>query len=68
MQLEPVYGGRQDTAVELRGLCADALVKFHYPDVVDALGLAPRGCGEGSACVGGAIDRRYGPRATVYRS
>ena len=39
VQLEPVFGGRQDTAVELRGLCADALVKFHSPDVVERLAV-----------------------------
>jgi HEAT repeat protein len=37
--MEPVWGGRQDTAVELRGLCADALVKFFHPDVTDELAL-----------------------------
>src|SRR5688572_24467206 len=39
VQMEPVFGGRQDTAVELRGLCADALVKFHSPNVVEKLAV-----------------------------
>jgi len=34
VQLEPVWGGSQDTAVELRGLCAFGLVRNDYPDVL----------------------------------
>jgi HEAT repeat protein len=37
VQLEPVWGGRQDTAVELRGVAAAALVQGDYPDVMDEL-------------------------------
>ena len=36
-QLEPVYGGRADTAVELRGTCALALVRINYADVMNEL-------------------------------
>ena len=32
VQLEPVWGGKADTATELRGTCALALVRVHYPD------------------------------------
>lgn len=31
VQLEPVLGGRQDTAAELRGICLLALVHGHHP-------------------------------------
>lgn len=31
VQLEPVYGGRQDTAAELRGTCIQALVHGQHP-------------------------------------
>jgi HEAT repeat protein len=34
VQLEPVYGGRQDTAARLRGVCAMALVRMGYPQVM----------------------------------
>jgi HEAT repeat protein len=34
VQLEPIWGGRQDTAVELRGIAAAALVQSDYPDVM----------------------------------
>jgi len=34
VQLEPVYGGRQDTAARLRGVCAMALVRMGYPLVM----------------------------------
>lgn len=36
VQLEPVYGGKQDTAVQLRGTCALALVRTHHPDYLVA--------------------------------
>ena len=32
VQLEPVWGGKADTATALRGTCALALVRVHYPD------------------------------------
>ncbi len=32
-QMEPVYGGRADTAPILRGLCAVALARIRYPEV-----------------------------------
>ena len=32
VQLEPVWGGKADTATELRGTCALALVRVHHPD------------------------------------
>jgi hypothetical protein len=34
VQLEPVWGGKQDTAVELRVTCALGLVRSHEPDVM----------------------------------
>jgi HEAT repeat protein len=34
VQLEPVWGGEQDTAAALRGNCAFALVRIGYPDVL----------------------------------
>jgi HEAT repeat protein len=34
VQLEPVYGGRTDTACELRGVCALGLVRTNHPDVM----------------------------------
>jgi HEAT repeat protein len=37
VQLEPVWGGRQDTAVELRGQCALGLVRCGYPDAMTEL-------------------------------
>jgi len=37
IQLEPVYGGRADTAVQLRGTCGLALVRIHHPDYLLAL-------------------------------
>lgn len=37
VQLEPVYGGRADTAVQLRGTCGLALVRIHHPDYLLAL-------------------------------
>jgi HEAT repeat protein len=57
VQMEPVWGDppRQDTAVELRGLCADALVKFHHPDVVDLLAVL-------------LADEERGARASAARS
>lgn len=33
VQMEPVFGGREDTAANLRGLCALALTRMAYPDV-----------------------------------
>jgi hypothetical protein len=32
VQLEPVWGGKADTATALRGTCALGLVRTHYPD------------------------------------
>jgi HEAT repeat protein len=37
VQLEPVWGGSQDTAVELRGLSALGLVRAGYPDAMAEL-------------------------------
>ncbi|MFN8644001.1 MAG: HEAT repeat domain-containing protein [Candidatus Binatia bacterium] len=37
VQLEPVFGGKQDAAVQLRGTCALALVRVHHPDYLLAL-------------------------------
>jgi len=37
VQLEPIWGGRQDTAVELRGVAAAALVQSDWPEVMDVL-------------------------------
>jgi HEAT repeat protein len=34
VQREPIWGGSQDTAVELRGVCALALVRADYPDAL----------------------------------
>jgi hypothetical protein len=34
VQLEPIWGGRQDTATELRATCGLALVQSDYPDVM----------------------------------
>jgi len=34
VQMEPVYGGRVDTAANLRANCALALARFGYPDVL----------------------------------
>ena len=34
VQREPIWGGTQDTAVELRGVCALALVRADYPDAL----------------------------------
>lgn len=36
-QLEPVFGGREDTAPELRALCALGLVRIGHPDTMNAL-------------------------------
>ncbi len=33
VQMEPVYGGRVDTALDLRGTCALGLVRMGYADV-----------------------------------
>lgn len=37
IQLEPVYGGKEDTAARLRVICAMALVQMNYPQVMNAL-------------------------------
>ena len=37
LQLEPVWGGKADTATGLRGTCALALVRVHYPDYLAEL-------------------------------
>lgn len=37
VQLEPVFGGKADTAVHLRGTCGLALVRVHHPDYLLAL-------------------------------
>jgi hypothetical protein len=37
VQMEPVFGGRVDTAAELRGLCAMALARICRPDVMNHL-------------------------------
>ena len=34
VQLEPTYGGKEDTAAPLRGICALALVRLRYPHVM----------------------------------
>jgi HEAT repeat protein len=34
VQLEPTYGGREDTAANLRGVCALGLVRANYPHVM----------------------------------
>jgi len=34
VQLEPVYGGKEDTAAGLRSICAMGLVRMGYPDVM----------------------------------
>jgi HEAT repeat protein len=34
VQMEPVWGGQQDTAIELRGTCALGLVRAGYPDAL----------------------------------
>jgi hypothetical protein len=36
-QMEAVYGGKVDTAAGLRGVCALALVRMHYPDALSEL-------------------------------
>ena len=38
VQMEPVWGGRADTATQLRGTCALALVRVHHPDFLVELG------------------------------
>lgn len=38
VQLEPVWGGKADTATALRGTCALALVRVHYPDYLAEVG------------------------------
>lgn len=34
VQMEPVFGGREDTAAKLRGICALGLVRINYPNVM----------------------------------
>jgi HEAT repeat protein len=36
-QMEPVWGGQEDTAPSLRGVCALGLVRMNYPDVLSEL-------------------------------
>ncbi|MBD2067238.1 hypothetical protein H6F93_06810 [Leptolyngbya sp. FACHB-671] len=36
-QMEPVWGGQEDTAPSLRGVCALGLVRMNYPDVMSEL-------------------------------
>jgi HEAT repeat protein len=38
VQMEPVWGGRADTATQLRGTCALALVRIHHPDFLVEIG------------------------------
>jgi hypothetical protein len=37
IQIEPVWGGQEDTAAHLRGICAFALVRMNYSDVMNEL-------------------------------
>lgn len=37
VQLEPIWGGKADTATGLRGTCGLALVRVHYPDYLSEL-------------------------------
>jgi len=37
VQLEPVYGGREDTAAELRGAAGRGLVRMNHPDALSVL-------------------------------
>jgi HEAT repeat protein len=37
VQMEPVWGGREDTAAALRGICALGLVRMNYADVMAEL-------------------------------
>ncbi|GAA6617764.1 hypothetical protein [Scytonema sp. NUACC26] len=37
IQMEPVWGGQEDTAAVLRGVCALGLVRMNYPDVMNEL-------------------------------
>ncbi|MBD1870301.1 hypothetical protein H6F95_24010 [Cyanobacteria bacterium FACHB-471] len=36
-QMEPVWGGQEDTAPSLRGVCALGLVRMNYPDMMSEL-------------------------------
>lgn len=38
VQMEPVWGGQEDTAAELRGSCAMGLVRMNHPRAMVALG------------------------------
>ncbi|PLZ92967.1 hypothetical protein CEN44_04550 [Fischerella muscicola CCMEE 5323] len=37
VQMEPVWGGKEDTAAHLRGICALGLVRMNYADVMNEL-------------------------------
>ncbi|MBH8574834.1 hypothetical protein I8752_17765 [Nostocaceae cyanobacterium CENA369] len=37
IQMEPVWGGQEDTAAGLRGICAFGLVRMNYSDVMNEL-------------------------------
>ncbi|KOP26496.1 hypothetical protein AMR41_10330 [Hapalosiphon sp. MRB220] len=37
VQMEPVWGGKEDTAAHLRGICALGLVRMNYSDVMNEL-------------------------------
>lgn len=37
VQMEPVWGGKEDTAAVLRGVCALGLVRMNYPEVMSEL-------------------------------
>ncbi len=37
VQMEAVWGGKEDTAASLRGVCALGLVRMHYPNVMSEL-------------------------------
>ena len=64
VQLEPVWGGQQDTAVDLRGTCALGLVRAGYPDALVELAelLADR---EPMARVAAAQAIAYSERADI---
>lgn len=70
-QLEPVYGGREDTAAKLRGVSALALVRINYPSAMlqlahlladpesDARIAAARAIGDAGNVVSGEPLLRY---------
>ncbi|WP_026731199.1 HEAT repeat domain-containing protein [Fischerella sp. PCC 9605] len=37
VQMEPIWGGKEDTAAHLRGICALGLVRMNYSDVMNEL-------------------------------